>query len=99
VIKTYLDVDFDLSDVMFITTANQLETIPATLCDRMEIIQLEGYREYEKIHIARNVLTLPQLEVNGLMAEEISFDADALHKIIRDYTRQASLRTLERQTG
>ena len=95
----YLDVDFDLSDVMFITTANQLETIPTPLRDRMEIIQLEGYTEYEKIHIARNFLIPRQLKANGLMAEEISLDADALRKIIRDYTREAGVRTLERQIG
>jgi ATP-dependent Lon protease len=95
----YLDVDFDLSDVMFITTANQLETIPAPLRDRMEIIQLEGYTEYEKIHIARNFLIPRQLKANGLMTEEISMDTDALHKIIRDYTREAGVRTLERQIG
>jgi ATP-dependent Lon protease len=95
----YLDVDFDLSDVMFITTANQLETIPVPLCDRMEIIQLDGYTEYEKIHIARNFLIPRQLKANGLIAEEIDIDADALHKIIRDYTREAGVRTLERQIG
>jgi ATP-dependent Lon protease len=95
----YLDVDFDLSDVMFITTANQLETIPAPLRDRMEIINLEGYTEYEKIHIAHNFLIPRQLKANGLMAEEVNFDSDALSKIIRDYTREAGVRTLERQIG
>jgi ATP-dependent Lon protease len=95
----YLDVDFDLSDVMFITTANQLETIPAPLRDRMEVIQLDGYTEYEKIHIARNFLIPRQLKANGLLSEEISLDADALRKIIQDYTREAGVRTLERQIG
>jgi ATP-dependent Lon protease len=95
----YLDVDFDLSDVMFITTANQLETIPAPLRDRMEVIQLDGYTEYEKIHIARNFLIPRQLKVNGLLTEEIGFDADALRKIIQDYTRESGVRTLERQIG
>jgi ATP-dependent Lon protease len=93
----YLDVDFDLRDVMFITTANQLDTIPAPLRDRMEIIQLEGYTEYEKVHIARNFLIPRQLKANGLLAEEISLNADALRKIVRDYTREAGVRTLERQ--
>jgi ATP-dependent Lon protease len=95
----YLDVDFDLSDVMFITTANQLETIPTPLRDRMEIIELEGYTEYEKVHIARNFLIPRQLKANGLIAEEINLEADALSKIIRDYTREAGVRTLERQIG
>jgi ATP-dependent Lon protease len=95
----YLDVDFNLSDVMFITTANQLEPIPVPLRDRMEIIELEGYTEYEKIHIARNFLIPRQLKTNGLLAEEASFDADALRKIIQDYTREAGVRTLERQIG
>ena len=95
----YLDVDFDLSDVMFITTANQLESIPAPFRDRMEIIELDGYTEYEKIHIARNFLIPRQLNVNGLLNEEIGFDADALRKIIQNYTREAGVRNLERQIG
>ena len=95
----YLDVDFDLSDVMFITTANQLETIPIPLRDRMEIIHLDGYTEYEKIYIARNFLIPRQLRVNGLRAEEVSIQDKALGKIIRDYTREAGVRTLERQIG
>jgi ATP-dependent Lon protease len=95
----YLDVDFDLSDVMFITTANQLETIPAPLRDRMEVIELDGYTEYEKIHIARNFLIPRQLKANGLLSEEVSFDADALRKTIQDYTREAGVRALERQIG
>ncbi len=93
----YLDVDFDLSDVMFITTANQLETIPVPLRDRMEIIQLDGYTEYEKIHIARNFLVPRQLRANGLKSQEIEIHDEALGKIIRDYTREAGVRTLERQ--
>jgi len=95
----YLDVDFDLSDVMFITTANQLETIPPALRDRMEIIQLEGYTEYEKVHIARKYLVRRQLKANGLLEEEIDFTEEALRKIIRDYTREAGVRSLERQIG
>ncbi len=95
----YLDVDFDLSDVMFITTANQLETIPPPLRDRMEIIHLDGYTEYEKVHIARNYLIPRQRTANGLREEEIRFTSEALRKIIRDYTREAGVRNLERQIG
>ncbi|MBN1833389.1 MAG: endopeptidase La [Deltaproteobacteria bacterium] len=95
----YLDVDFDLSDVIFITTANQLETIPSPLRDRMEIIQLDGYTEHEKIHIARNHLVPRQILANGLHEEEITFTEEALQKIIRDYTREAGVRNLERQIG
>ena len=95
----YLDVDFDLSDVMFITTANQLETIPPALRDRMEIIPLDGYTEYEKVHIARKYLVPRQLKVNGLRDDEITFTDEALSKIVRDYTREAGVRSLERQIG
>ncbi|MEJ2168225.1 MAG: endopeptidase La [Desulfobacterales bacterium] len=95
----YLDVDFDLSDVIFITTANQLETIPRPLRDRMEIIQLDGYTEYEKIQIALRHLVPRQVKANGLQEEEITFTEEALHKIVRDYTREAGVRNLERQVG
>jgi ATP-dependent Lon protease len=95
----YLDVDFDLSDVMFITTANQLETIPPALRDRMETIQLDGYTEYEKVHIARRYLVPRQLKVNGLREDEITFTDEALSKIVQDYTREAGVRSLERQIG
>ncbi len=95
----YLDVDFDLRDVMFITTANQLETIPPPLRDRMEIIRLDGYTEYEKIRIAQQFLVPRQLRANGLRAEEITFSEESLRKIIQDYTREAGVRTLERQIG
>jgi ATP-dependent Lon protease len=95
----YLDVDFDLSDVMFITTANQLETIPAPLRDRMEIIQLDGYTEYEKVHIAQKYLVPRQVRTNGLRDEEIQFTEESLRKIIQDYTREAGVRSLERQIG
>ena len=95
----YLDVDFDLSDVIFITTANQLETIPRPLRDRMEIIQLDGYTEYEKIQIAQRHLVPRQVKANGLNEDEITFTEDALRKIVRDYTREAGVRNLERQVG
>jgi ATP-dependent Lon protease len=95
----YLDVDFDLSDVIFITTANQLETIPPPLRDRMEIIQLDGYTEYEKVQIARRHLVPRQIRSHGLKDEEVTFTDDALGKIIQDYTREAGVRNLERRIG
>ncbi len=95
----YLDVDFDLSDVIFITTANQLETIPPPLRDRMEIIQLDGYTEYEKVRIAQGHLLPRQVKANGLREDEISFSEDALKKLVQDYTREAGVRNLERQIG
>ncbi|MBN1275844.1 MAG: endopeptidase La [Deltaproteobacteria bacterium] len=95
----YLDVDFDLSDVIFITTANQLDTIPAPLRDRMEIIQLEGYTEHEKVKIAQGYLVPRQIKVNGISSSEIIVKEDALRKIIQDYTREAGVRNLERQIG
>ena len=95
----YLDVDFDLSDVIFITTANQLETIPRPLRDRMEIIQLDGYTEYEKIQIAQRHLVGRQVKANGLTEDEVTFTEDALRKIVQDYTREAGVRNLERQIG
>ena len=95
----YLDVDFDLSDVIFITTANQLETIPPPLRDRMEIIQLDGYTEHEKVRIAQDHLVPRQLKANALRENEIIFTEEALQKIIQDYTREAGVRNLERQIG
>ena len=95
----YLDVDFDLSDVIFITTANQLETIPPPLRDRMEIITLDGYTEYEKVCIAQDYLVPRQIRANGLREKEIVFTEAALHKIVQDYTREAGVRNLERQIG
>ncbi|MGQ9584668.1 MAG: endopeptidase La [Anaerolineae bacterium] len=95
----YLDVDFDLSDVIFITTANQLETIPPPLRDRMEIIHLDGYTEYEKIRIAKGYLIPRQIRANGLREDEIAFTEAALRQIIRDYTREAGVRNLEREIG
>ena len=95
----YLDVDFDLSDVIFIATANQLETIPAPLRDRMEIIQLDGYTELEKLQIAKRHLIPRQLTGHGLSDSDVTFIDDAVGKIIGDYTREAGVRQLERLIG
>jgi ATP-dependent Lon protease len=95
----YLEVAFDLSQVMFITTANSLETIPGPLRDRMEIITLSSYTESEKIAIAVGYLIPRQIRENGLHQEEIHFSEDALHKIIRSFTREAGVRNLEREIG
>jgi ATP-dependent Lon protease len=95
----YLDVPFDLSQVMFITTANLLEPIPAPLRDRMEILKLSGYTETEKVRIAQGYLIPRQLRENGLWPEELSFTEDALRRIVRDYTREAGVRNLEREIG
>lgn len=95
----YLDVPFDLSQVMFITTANTLGPIPAPLRDRMEILELDGYIEEEKIRIAQQYLVPRQLRENALRPEEVEFTDDALRRIVRDYTREAGVRNLERQVG
>ncbi len=95
----YLGVPFDLSRVVFVTTANMLDTIPGPLLDRMEIISLAGYTEDEKLEIARRYLVRRQLEANGLKAEQADIDSDALRLIIRGYTREAGVRNLEREIG
>ncbi len=95
----YLDVPFDLSQVMFITTANQLEPIPGPLRDRMEILQLSSYTEREKIEIALGYLIPRQIKENGLRSEEIAFTREAIQTVIRHYTREAGVRHLERQIG
>jgi ATP-dependent Lon protease len=95
----YLDVDFDLSQVLFICTANTTSPIPAPLLDRMETIQIDGYTEYDKLHIAKRYLVPRQMRVNGVKKGEIEFTEPGLRKIIRDYTREAGVRQLERQIG
>jgi len=95
----YLDVDFDLSQVLFICTGNTTATIPAPLLDRMEIIEIDGYTEYDKLHIAQQYLIPRQLKMNGLLPGEIVFTEPAVRAIIRDFTREAGVRQLEREIG
>jgi ATP-dependent Lon protease len=95
----YAGQPFDLSRVLFIATANQLDTIPGPLRDRMEVIELTGYTEDEKLEIARRYLVGRQLEANGLTAEQASLDDEALREVIRGYTREAGCRNLEREIG
>jgi ATP-dependent Lon protease len=95
----YLGLPFDLSKVLFIATANMLDTIPGPLRDRMEIIELSGYTEDEKVQIAQRYLVKRQLDANGLKPEQASITEAALHQIVRDYTREAGCRTLERTIG
>jgi ATP-dependent Lon protease len=95
----YLAVPFDLSRVVFLTTANLLDTVPGPLRDRMEVIQLSGYTATEKLQIARRYLVRRQLEANGLKPEQVEIGDAALRAIIQDYTREAGVRSLERQIG
>ena len=95
----YLEVDLDLSDVLFIATANIVETIPGPLLDRMEVLSLDGYTEDEKVAIARDHLLARQQERNGLGAEECVVTEDGLRRIVADYTREAGVRNLERELG
>src|SRR5829696_5773977 len=95
----YLGVPFDLSRVVFIATANMLDTIPGPLRDRMEIISLAGYTEDEKLQIARRYLVHHQWEANGLTPEQAEIDDEGLRRIVRDYTREAGVRNLEREIG
>ncbi len=95
----YLDVEYDLSQVLFVATANVLHTIPGPLQDRMEILRLTGYTEVEKLEIAKQYLVKKQLEATGLNGEQIQFSDDALRDVIRYYTREAGVRNLEREIG
>jgi ATP-dependent Lon protease len=95
----YLDVEYDLSNVLFVATANVLHTIPGALQDRMEILRLHGYTELEKLEIAKQYLVRKQREGTGLTEEQVVFEDDALRGIIRGYTREAGVRNLEREIG
>jgi ATP-dependent Lon protease len=95
----YLEIDLDLSDVLFLATANVLDTIPGPLLDRLEVIRLDGYTEDEKVAIARDHLLARQLERNGLAADEVQVTDDALCTVVVDHTREAGVRHLERELG
>ncbi|MGC2697512.1 MAG: endopeptidase La [Candidatus Angelobacter sp.] len=95
----YLDVEYDLSQVFFVATANVLHTVPAALQDRMEVLRLHGYTELEKVEIARQFLVRKQREATGLTEKQLQFTDDGLREIIRSYTREAGVRNLEREIG
>lgn len=95
----YLEVPFDLSQVLFVATANVMDTIPPALRDRMEVIELSGYTEYEKVEIARRYLVPRQVKENGISEEFLEITDDALHGTIQGYTREAGVRNLEREIG
>jgi ATP-dependent Lon protease len=95
----YLEIELDLSHVLFLATANVSDTIPGPLLDRMEVVRLDGYTEEEKVAIARDHLLARQLERNGLSADEVRVTDDALRTIVADYTREAGVRNLERELG
>src|SRR5207248_10298211 len=95
----YLDVELDLSEVVFIATANISETIPGPLLDRMEVIRFDGYTVDEKIAIARGYLWPRQVERNGLKPDEVAIDDEQLRTVISEYTREAGVRQLERELG
>ena len=95
----YLEIDLDLSDVLFLATANVIETIPGPLLDRLEVIRLDGYTEDEKVAIARDHLLARQLERNGLTVDDVSVSDAAIRGVVVDYTREAGVRNLERELG
>src|SRR5205807_8466090 len=96
-VDNYLGVPFDLSQVLFIATANTLDTIPRPLLDRMEILQLSGYTDQEKVHIAQQYLVPKERTAHGLALDELAFEDAALRRIMRGYTREAGVRDLDRQ--
>src|SRR5262249_37654432 len=95
----YLDVPFDLSEVLFLTTANVIDPIPPALRDRMEVLELAGYTEEEKLKIATEHLIAKQVVNHGLTAEQLEFTEGAIRSVIRGYTREAGVRNLEREIG
>ena len=98
-VDRYLDVAFDLSQIIFIATANYMGGVPPPLRDRMEVIDLPGYTEREKLEIAKRYLVRRQLEENGLKPEQCQWQEEALRRVIVDYTHEAGVRELERQIG